>query len=116
MLRYIIGATTLSMLAATASANEISLTTPMNAGVLNEDRLDMVVYYLDTEAGVDVVATYVAHETPGSPQRLIMSLENGAEVTFGLPGHPGTVFRFAYNASGVTVESTSTQPNVTQAY
>lgn len=85
-----------------ANAGEISLTAPMQGATLQENNLDMSVYFTKAPAdGYEVVATYVAADA--APARLKMLLTDGDSVSFSLPGHKGIVYNFSRTLTTVSV-------------
>lgn len=101
-------AATAALLAAFAPAavlaDSITLTAPGNGATLQGDAVDMSVYFTDgAEGAYEVVATYVADARPAEPQRLIMALQDGDDVSFALPGHAETLYNFQRTGSILTV-------------
>jgi hypothetical protein len=100
-------AATIAFSAFAAQAAEVQLTREIQAGSLKEQGVDMVVYYTDEKTHLEVVATYVETENPHDPQRIRMGLQDGDDVTFALPGIPGTNYTFARDGMTVTITTTS---------
>ena len=88
--------------ATAATAEEITLGAPLQAGLLHENGVDMAVYYDETETGFAVVATYISHDR-FSPARFSMTLADGDAVSFGLPGEPQAYYTFAREGADVSV-------------
>jgi hypothetical protein len=98
--------TTVAVFASTALyAGQIELTQPMQGASLREPGIDMVVYYTEKGDALEVVATYIDTGKPTEPLRLRMALNDGDNVTFGLPGFRHTAFNFERSADRVTVRS-----------
>jgi hypothetical protein len=77
-------------------------TRPIEAVSLHDGPFDMVAYYLPTGDGsFDVTATFVA-DIGADPMRIVMTLADGDDVAFALPGYPHALYRFA--REGVTLE------------
>lgn len=95
-----------SLAPVTANAGEIVLKAPLQGRTLQDNGLDMSVYFTKTGAnGYDVVALYVTKESPADPQRLRMRLMEGESASFSLPGHMDKFFKFARTGTGVSVTS-----------
>lgn len=89
-----------------AMAGSVTLAVPHAGASLNDQNVQMNVYYADgPAASVEVVATYVTADQPDQPQRLIMGLGDGDDVTFALPQHPDTLYNFQRRGGLVTVTS-----------
>lgn len=91
-----------------AQAGEIELTKPIAAASLHEPGVDMVVYYTEAANGYDVVATYIETQEPAQPYRMIMTLNDGDNVTFHLPGYKDTNYTFVRSGETVRVTSETT--------
>ena len=114
-MNILFAAAAIAVTSAPAFSAEIGLSKSKQAGVINETSLDMVVYYVDRDPGLEVVATYTAKDTPDEPRRMTMLLENGDDVRFSLPGHPATEFNFVRNGGTVVVSTKPTQREVSSA-
>ncbi|WP_299843226.1 hypothetical protein [uncultured Paracoccus sp.] len=85
-------------------AESVTLTAPQNGVTLQGESVDMSLYFTDGEAGAyELVATYVSDAAPDQPQRLVMALSDGDDVSFSLPGHEETLYNFQRVGSIVTV-------------
>ncbi|MBU3031544.1 hypothetical protein [Paracoccus marinaquae] len=99
--------TALAAAPATAMADSITLTVPATGASLHSESVDMNVYFTDAAGSAyEVVATYVSDSAPDQPQRLIMALEDGDDVSFALPAHPETLYNFQRKGGILTVTST----------
>lgn len=85
------------------SADSIHLGAPLQGASLRGDDVDMSVYYLDHGDHFEVVATYALRNEPYDPARLRMGLSDGDNVSFGLPGQTGYLYRFSRHGSSVFV-------------
>ncbi len=92
---------------APASADDIRLDRPMAAASLHDGGVDMVVYYLDHQDELEVVATY-SQKGAYEPARLRMALGDGDDVSFGLPGLSGASYRFTRTGAVVSVSAKPT--------
>jgi len=96
----------------TANAGEITLTAPFEGRTLLDNGFGMSVYFTETDTNsFDVVALYVTPDAPVEPQRLRMQLMDGDSISFSLPGHMQTRYRFARTGTGVSVTSEAARPN-----
>lgn len=87
-----------------ALADAIALDGPMKGASLHEAGVDMNVYYTEIMNGAfEVVATYAARETPAETGRLVMALNEGDAVRFGLPGHKNALYSFERKGEIVVV-------------
>lgn len=79
-----------------ASAEEATMSEPVQAASLHEGPLDMVAYFLDLEdGGYELTATFRARTDDALPMRVVMKLMNGDNVAFGMPGYADSLYRFA---------------------
>ena len=93
----------------TAQADTLQLSTPMAGETLHTDAVDMSVYWTVSDDAFVVVAYYIAHDEPSTPNRLQMHLRDGERVFFGLPGIEGANFSFERNAGTLIVNSMPVQ-------
>ncbi|MEO0995010.1 MAG: hypothetical protein AAFX62_14530 [Pseudomonadota bacterium] len=105
----------ISLVAGSAHAGEIALERELQGASLHDGGIDMVVYYLDREDHLEVVATYATAEVPEAPARLRMGLMDGDEVSFALPGERHVQYSFARDGQTVRVEARATNREVAQA-
>jgi len=101
--------------AGAASADQIELSSAMQAASLHEGGIDMVVYYLEEGDRFDVVATYAANREPFGPARLRMGLADGDSLRFGLPGERQVIYGFARSGATLRVTAEPTGHAVTEA-
>lgn len=88
-----------------AAAGEIRTATPLEATSVVTDNLHMVAYFVPAAGDLyEVTATWVDAEG-GAPQRLVLSLDDGEQVSFALPGHEETLFTFAREIDALAVSS-----------
>ncbi len=101
----------LALMATPALADEITLTAPMASETLHEGGLDMNVYWVEAEGGIEVVGTYVARAGANAPARIRMLMQDGDKVAFGMPGVQDTLYSFerSGDALHVTAENTGLQ-------
>ncbi|MBW4985676.1 hypothetical protein KZZ07_24340 [Mameliella sp. CS4] len=76
-----------------ALAGTVTLDAPAAGATLHEAGIDMSLYWTEAEAGYELVATYVTEDT-AEPARLVMLLQEGDNVTFGLPDARDVTFKF----------------------
>jgi hypothetical protein len=97
-------ATALTPLA--AAADTLVLDAPNTGASLHDGGVDLSVYYTADAAGIyTLVGTYAPATHNAAPGRFVMLLDEGDALHFGLPGHPGTIYRFARVGDAVTVSS-----------
>lgn len=85
-------------------AETVTLTAPHNGATLQGEAVDMSLYFTDGADGAyELVATYASHDAPDQPQRLIMALSEGDDVSFALPGHDEVLYNFQRVGGIVTV-------------
>ena len=83
-------------LIAPAHAEEVTISKAMAAGSLHEGPLDMVAYWLDGPDGaLELTATFRDRATEDEPMRIVMPLQDGDALSFGMPGYRGTLYSFA---------------------
>ncbi|MBY8975025.1 hypothetical protein KHP62_04345 [Rhodobacteraceae bacterium NNCM2] len=104
-MKHIAIAAILGLTASVANAEEIVLTAPMAGATVHESGTDMSVFWTETDAGYEVVATYVSAEAPNDPSRLVMVLADGDALAFGLPGQSQALYQFSRNGDDVTVSA-----------
>jgi hypothetical protein len=91
-------------LAASAVAEDAVMSKPIQAASLHEGPLDMVAYWTHLDdGGFEVTATFLARSAGAQPMRIVMRLAEGDNVSFGLPGHPTALYRFARHDGVVDV-------------
>lgn len=94
--------------ASLVQAGEVELNGPGKAGILQENGVDLVVYYGRGEQGLEVTAVYPKAATPDETQRVRMVLVDGDDVTLDLPGLAGMTFSFAREGDLVRVTTGNT--------
>lgn len=96
----LLGATLL----APAQAEEVTISQPLAAGSLHEGTLDMVAYWLEVaEGALEVTATFRDPATDMEPMRVVMPMQDGDSLSFGMPGYPYQLYTFARRQSEVTI-------------
>jgi ABC-type glycerol-3-phosphate transport system substrate-binding protein len=93
-----------SAISAPVAADEtVTLDAPLAGASLSSEEIAMSVYFTEAEGGAfEVVATYL-DAAQDQPRRIVMALSDGDNLQFGLPGHKGTLYRFARNGDAVSV-------------
>ncbi len=94
-----------TLLAGVAMAETASMTRDIEGVSLHDGPHDMVAYYRAADDGaLEVTATFLARDAEAfEPQRIVMALGDGDDVSFAMPGHPEALYRFARAGSRVTV-------------
>ncbi|WP_172331756.1 hypothetical protein [Mangrovicoccus sp. HB161399] len=96
----------LAMAPLATQAAEITLNAPFAGGTVSGALTDMSVYYTQAEDGAfTVVATYLAKDAAAQPARLMMEMQDGDALRFGLPGHPGELYSIERDGSDVHVRA-----------
>lgn len=98
----------IALSAGAAQADVITLDTPMAGASLHDGIVDMAVYWTQDGSAQKVVATYAPKNAQAETGRLLMHLEDGDRVTFGLPGHAGVVYGFSREGDVLRVETAPT--------
>jgi hypothetical protein len=109
MIRTTVLAAAFTALSGFAQAETIEMTRPVQAAVLHDGAIDLVVYYVDRGDHFEVVATYTAKAGPFDLQRLRMGLADGDSTQFSLPGHLDTVYSFERDGGTVHVRAEPTR-------
>lgn len=98
----------ISAAATAGAADTIELSEPMAGASLHDGIVDMAVYWTEDGSAQKVVATYAPKNDHDNTGRLLMHLEDGDKVTFGLPGHAGVVYSFAREGDTLRVDTAPT--------
>ena len=104
-LRIIAIAAAATAFATAASAESITLIKPSQAESLKSGAVTMTVYYLMRSKPIEVVATFVDRESVRPASQLRLSLLDGDDIEFIIPGRPDISFRFARSGSLIEVRS-----------
>jgi hypothetical protein len=94
--------------ATAVSAESIRLVRPSQAESLNSGGVSMTVYYLSHSNPLEVVATFGDRESGKPASQLRMSLVDGDDIEFIIPGRPEVSFQFARSGSLIEVHSNPT--------
>jgi hypothetical protein len=95
-------------LMASAQAEEVTISHALAAGSLHEGALDMVAYWLEGPDGaLELTATFRDRTTDDEPMRVVMPLQDGDALSFGMPGYPSLLYTFARAQSDVTISVVS---------
>ncbi len=91
------------LLASPALTEEVVLSRPIQAGSLHEGSLDMVAYWTSGDGReYNVTATFMPRTRDATPMRVVMQLADGDDVSFAMPGHRSSLYRFARRGTEVT--------------
>ena len=89
---------------ASARAEEVTISHALAAGSLHEGALDMVAYWLDGPDGaLELTATFRDRETDDEPMRIVMPLQDGDALSFGMPGYEASLYSFARSGQEITI-------------
>jgi hypothetical protein len=81
---------------ASVQAEEVTISHALAAGSLHEGPLDMVAYWLDGPDGaLELTATFRDRTTDDEPMRVVMPLQDGDALSFGMPGYQALLYSFA---------------------
>ncbi|WP_218014210.1 hypothetical protein [Rubellimicrobium roseum] len=87
-----------------AQAEEVTISQALAAGSLHDGTLDMVAYWLPLANGaLEVTATFRDPATADEPMRVVMPMQDGDSLSFGMPGHPYQLYTFARREQAVTI-------------
>jgi hypothetical protein len=107
-LAVVFGAT----LMAPARAEEVTISRELAAGSLHEGALDMVAYWAEVPDGaLEVTATFRDRATDDEPMRVVMPLQDGDALAFGMPGYEGALYRFARSGTEISI-SVEVEPDM----
>jgi 2',3'-cyclic-nucleotide 2'-phosphodiesterase (5'-nucleotidase family) len=104
IMKTILTAAAIALTSSAALAGTVTLDKAAEGATLHEAGIDMSLYWTEAEGGFELVATYVTDET-AEPARLVMLLQDGDNVTFGLPDAPDATFKFIRTGDVVVVAS-----------
>ncbi len=100
LLAALLGATT----SAPAHAEEVTISRALAAGSLHEGPLDMVAYWLEVPGGaLEVTATFRDRATDDEPMRIVMPMQDGDALSFGMPGYEASLYSFARSGQAITI-------------
>ena len=99
-LAVLLGATTI----ASARAEEVTISQALAAGSLHEGALDMVAYWLEGPDGaLELTATFRDRATDDEPMRIVMPMQDGDALSFGMPGYEASLYSFARTGQEITI-------------
>jgi hypothetical protein len=99
-LAILLGAT----MVASARADEVTISHALAAGSLHEGALDMVAYWLEGPNGaLELTATFRDRATDDEPMRIVMPMQDGDALSFGMPGYEASLYSFARIGKEVTI-------------
>ncbi len=85
-------------------AEEVTISKPMAAGSLHEGPLDMVAYWMDSpEGSLELTATFRDRATDDEPMRIVMPMQDGDALSFGMPGYEASLYNFARSGQAITI-------------
>ncbi len=91
-----------------ATADSVRLVRPSQAESLHSDGVGMTVYYLGHSSPLEVVATFGERKSELPASQLRMSLADGDNIDFQIPGRPDVSFNFVRSGSQIEVRSSPT--------
>src|SRR5919112_5930141 len=100
-----------STLMAPAQAEEVTISQALAAGSLHEGALDMVAYWTEVPDGaLELTATFRDRATASEPMRIVMPMQDGDALAFGMPGYEGALYSFARSGKEISI-SVEVEPN-----
>ena len=98
-----LGIIAISVAATAAPAELIRLVKPSQAASLEYDGVAMTVYYLARSGPLEIIATFADLGSPTPPSQLRMSLADGDDIGFTIPGRSDVSFQFTRTDSLIEV-------------
>ena len=100
ILAVLLGAT----LIAPAQAEEITISSALPVGSLHEGPLDMVASWKEVPGGaLELTATFSDRAMKDEPMRIVMPMQDGDALAFGMPGYEGTLYSFARSGHEISI-------------
>jgi hypothetical protein len=91
-------------LIAPAQAEEVTISRALAAGSLHEGPLDMVAYWTEVpEGALELTATFRNRATDDEPMRIVMPMQDGEALAFGMPGYEGSLYSFARSGQQISI-------------
>ena len=89
---------------APAQAEEVTISQEIAAGSLHEGALDMVAYWVEVPDGaLELTATFRDRATDDEPMRIVMPMQDGDALAFGMPGYDGALYSFARSGKAISI-------------
>jgi hypothetical protein len=89
---------------APAQAEEVTISQEIAAGSLHEGALDMVAYWVEVPDGaLELTATFRDRATDDEPMRIVMPMQDGDALAFGMPGYDGALYSFARSGQEISI-------------
>ncbi len=99
-------------LIAPAQAEEVTISRALAAGSLHEGALDMVAYWTEApKSALELTATFRDRATDDAPMRIVMPMQDGDSLAFGMPGYRGPLYSFARTGREISM-SVEIKPQV----
>ena len=102
-MKQLLVAALLAIAPISVQAHDVTLDKPMLGATLDEQGVDLSVYWTAAENGAEVTATYVSSWDPSTPSRVRMYLQEGDVTTFAMPDARQVAFRFAFDGKALRV-------------
>ena len=107
LLATFLGAT----LTAPAHAEDVTISQALAAGSLHEGALDMVAYWIEVPDGaLELTATFRDRATDDGPMRIVMPMQDGDALAFGMPGYDNSLYSFARSGKEISI-SVESEPD-----
>ena len=99
-LSALLGATLMT----SAQAEEVTISQALAAGSLHEGALDMVAYWLDGPDGaLELTATFRDRAADDEPIRIVMPMQDGDALSFGMPGYEASLYSFVRSGQEIRI-------------
>jgi hypothetical protein len=93
-----------STLMAPAQAEEVTISRALAAGSLHEGALDMVAYWIEVPDGaLELTATFRDRATSDEPMRIVIPMQDGDALAFGMPGYDDSLYSFARSGQKISI-------------
>src|SRR3712207_4413923 len=93
-----------STLIASAQAEEVTISQALAAGSLHEGALDMVAYWTEMPDGaLELTASFRDAATDDEPMRIVMPMQDGDALAFGMPGYEDALYSFARSGKEISI-------------
>jgi hypothetical protein len=87
-----------------AHAEDVTISQALAAGSLHDGALDMVAYWLKVPDGsLELTATFRDRAKDDEPMRLVMPMQDGDALAFGMPGYEGALYSFARSGQEISI-------------
>lgn len=104
MKTYILAALLCATLISPAQAEEVTMSRALAVVSLHEGPLDMVASWTEVPGGaLELTATFSDHAANDEPMRIMMPMQDGDALAFGMPGYQEALYRFARSGQEISI-------------